>query len=142
MMSLAQIMTTRVVSVHMDDSLSTLQSLFNSTGFHHLLVVHKNELVGIISDRDLLKAVSPFIDTVGEREKDRATLARKAHQIMTRKVITAHPDDTIVKAIGIFNRNKISCLPVVDNFNRPVGVVSWRDILRYVEDTVNMKKQR
>ncbi|WP_414830354.1 CBS domain-containing protein [Alteromonas sp. H39] len=141
-MSLAQIMTTRVVSVHMDDKLSTLQSLFNATGFHHLLVVHNNELAGIISDRDMLKAISPFIDTISEREKDRATLDRKAHQIMTRDVITANPNDTIVKAVSIFNRHKISCLPVVDKFNRPVGVVSWRDILRYVEDMVNVKKQR
>ena len=141
-MSLAQIMTTRVVSVQMDDTLSTLQSLFNATGFHHLLVVHNHELMGIISDRDMLKAVSPFIDTISEREKDRATLDRKAHQIMTRDVITARPNDTIVKAVSIFNRHKISCLPVVDKFNRPVGVVSWRDILRYVEDMVNVKKQR
>ncbi|WP_218312715.1 CBS domain-containing protein [Alteromonas antoniana] len=141
-MSLAQIMTTRVVSVHMDDPLSTLQSLFNATGFHHLMVVHNDELMGIISDRDMLKAISPFIDTISEREKDRATLERKAHQIMTRDVITARPNDTIVKAVGIFNRHKISCLPVVDKFNRPVGVVSWRDILRYIEDMVNVKKQR
>ncbi|GGB70767.1 hypothetical protein GCM10011607_34090 [Shewanella inventionis] len=72
-MGIANIMSKRVVSVHMDDSLQSLRELFSATGFHHLLVVHDNVLTGIISDRDFLKAISPFIDTVGERVRDRAT---------------------------------------------------------------------
>ena len=38
-MSLSHIMSTRVVSVHMDDSLELIQTLFAETGFHHLVVV-------------------------------------------------------------------------------------------------------
>ena len=53
-MSLSHIMSTRVVSVHMDDSLELIQTLFAETGFHHLVVVHQNQLQGIISDRDVL----------------------------------------------------------------------------------------
>ncbi|MCU7555236.1 CBS domain-containing protein [Alteromonas sp. ASW11-19] len=141
-MSVAQIMTSRVVSVSMDDSLATLQELFHTTGFHHLIVVEQHEIRGIISDRDLLKAISPFIGTYNERDKDRATLSRKAHQIMTRKVLTVRPEDTIVSAIRAFNQHKISCLPVVDAHQRPVGIISWRDILRYAEDLVNLRKRQ
>ncbi len=50
-MGIANIMSKRVVSVHMDDSLQSLRELFSATGFHHLLVVHDNVLTGIISDR-------------------------------------------------------------------------------------------
>jgi FOG: CBS domain len=63
-MSIAKIMSTRVVSVHMDDSLQSLRELFAATGFHHLVVVHDNKLQGIISDRDLMKSISPFVDTL------------------------------------------------------------------------------
>ncbi|WDT87426.1 MULTISPECIES: CBS domain-containing protein [unclassified Alteromonas] len=139
-MGVANIMSKRVVSVHMDDSLQSLRELFAATGFHHLVVVHDNELKGIISDRDLMKAVSPFVDTISERMLDRATLDKKAHQIMTREVITLEPHDTIVTAIELFNSNKISCIPIVDDKNRPVGMVSWRDVMQFMQQRVQSKR--
>jgi acetoin utilization protein AcuB len=139
-MAITSIMSTRVVSVHMDDSLQSLRELFSATGFHHLVVVHDNKLQGIISDRDLLKASSPFLDTISERARDRALLERKAHQIMTRDVITLSPTDSIYRAIELFNDNKISCLPVVDAHQHPVGMVSWRDVMAYMKARVLSKK--
>lgn len=139
-MSVAKIMSKRVVSVHMDDSLQSLRELFSATGFHHLVVVHNNQLQGIISDRDLMKAISPFVDTVSERNLDRATLDKKAHQIMTRNVITLHPDASIYTAIELFNNNKISCIPVVDEKHHAVGMVSWRDIMCFMQARVESKR--
>jgi len=139
-MAITSIMSTRVVSVHMDDSLQSLRELFSATGFHHLVVVHDNTLQGIISDRDLLKASSPFIDTISERARDRALLERKAHQIMIRDVITLSPTDSIYRAIELFNDNKISCLPVVEANRHPVGMVSWRDVMAYMQSRVLSKK--
>jgi len=139
-MSLSHIMSTRVVSVHMDDSLELIQTLFAETGFHHLVVVHQNQLQGIISDRDVLKATSPFANTVNERFRDRATLEKKAHQIMTRNVLTLSANDSIVSAISLFNDNKISCIPIIDEKRCPVGILSWRDVMRFMEARVNAKK--
>ncbi|HQW91146.1 MAG TPA: CBS domain-containing protein, partial [Nitrospira sp.] len=78
------IMSTRAVTVTMDDSLARARELFNEHHFHHLLVVQGPTLLGIISDRDLLKAVSPHIGTLSETDRDRATLNKRAHQIMSR----------------------------------------------------------
>ncbi|QJR82710.1 CBS domain-containing protein [Alteromonas pelagimontana] len=141
-MSLADIMTTRVVTVHLDDNLATVREIFQSTGFHHLLVVENKKLLGIISDRDLLKALSPFLDEVTERSRDRATLERKAHQIMSRELITLTASSSIVSAIALFNRHAISCIPIIDDKHNPVGIVSWRDIMRYVEQMVKAKRSR
>ncbi|WP_334028193.1 CBS domain-containing protein [Alteromonas sp. P256] len=139
-MSVANIMSKRVVSVYMDDSLQSLRELFTATGFHHLVVVHDNKLQGIISDRDLLKAVSPFVDTISERMADRATLDKRAHQIMTREVITLSPESSIFTAIELFNNNKISCIPIVDEKSHPVGMVSWRDVMRFMQQRVESKR--
>jgi acetoin utilization protein AcuB len=133
-------MSKRVVSVYMDDSLQSLRELFTATGFHHLVVVHDNKLRGIISDRDLLKAVSPFVDTISERMADRATLDKRAHQIMTREVITLSPESSIFTAIELFNSNKISCIPIVDEKSQPVGMVSWRDVMRFMQQRVESKR--
>lgn len=139
-MSIAKIMSTRVVSVHMDDSLQSLRELFSATGFHHLVVVHDNKLQGIISDRDLMKSISPFVDTVSERTLDRATLDKKAHQIMTREVISLNPTDSVFSAIELFNSHKISCIPIIDENRHPKGMLSWRDVMKFMQSRVEAKR--
>ena len=125
-----EIMSKTVVTVEMDDSLAVIKEIFDNTGFHHLLVVESDKLLGVISDRDLLKALSPNIGTLSETVRDLASLNKRAHQIMTRKAVTLGPDAAIFDAIKIFNTHNISCIPVVDEQNKPVGIISWRDILK------------
>lgn len=139
-MSIPSVMTHRIVTVQMDDSLAVVKEIFEASGFHHLLVVENEKLVGVLSDRDYLKAISPFLNSISERIRDRATLERKVHQIMTREVITLEVTDTMVSAIGLFNRHKISCLPVIDETGKPVGIVSWRDIFRYFGASVEKRR--
>ena len=139
-MAISKVMSTNVVTIEMDDSLKEVRNIFEHTSFHHLLVVNSGKLVGVISDRDLLKSLSPHLETLAETTKDLATLNKKAHQIMSRELVILPPDASLYDAIDIFNNNKISCIPVVDETNIPVGIVSWRDILRLIKkDTENKK---
>ncbi len=131
-MLIKDMMTTRPVSVQMDDPIENVKKIFESTGFHHLLVLEKRTLVGIISDRDLLKTLSPYLGTDAEMVRDTATLEKRAHQIMTRTPITVKPEQGIYDALELFLRYKLSCLPVVNDERRPVGILSWRDIFRTV----------
>jgi acetoin utilization protein AcuB len=130
-MEVRTIMTTRVVSVEMDDRLDVVKQIFDSLKFHHLLVVDdRKQLSGVVSDRDLLKALSPYIGSAAETARDAATLSKRVHQIMSRKLITLHPLDSIADAVRLFLENPISCIPIVDDGFKPVGIVSWRDVLR------------
>jgi acetoin utilization protein AcuB len=129
-MSVEKLMTRKLVTVELDDTLSTVREIFSRAKFHHLLVVEEGRLYGVLSDRDLLKAISPRIATAAETDKDRATLNKKVHQIMTRKPVVVKPQDSVYDAIDLINKYGVSCLPVVDDDNRPVGVLTWRDIFR------------
>ena len=129
-MKIASIMTKGFVSVSLDDNLLTIKNIFEYANFHHLLVVDNNQLSGVISDRDLLKALSPNIGTAAELARDLATLNKKAHQIVNRKLATLTAGASIFDAIDIFNQTKMSCIPIVDEKNHPVGIVTWRDIMR------------
>ncbi|QGZ64998.1 CBS domain-containing protein [Paraburkholderia acidisoli] len=131
-MQVEKFMTRRVVTVGFDDTLETVREIFAKASFHHLLVVEDGKLQGVVSDRDLLRAISPFIDSVVEQARDLGTLNKRVHQIMSRKPITLRPDSTLPEAVALFLDNKISCLPIVDTEFRPVGIVSWRDVLRYL----------
>ncbi|MBT1451844.1 CBS domain-containing protein [Glaciecola sp. XM2] len=131
-MLIKKLMTQPIVTVEFDDTLKVLKEIFENVKFHHLLVVEDKKLYGVISDRDLLKATSPFVGTANEKVRDKLTLNRKAHQIMTRKPITLTADANVYDAIAIFNEHSISCIPIVNEHFEPVGIVSWRDILRVI----------
>lgn len=129
-MKIESLMTKRVVTIKMDDSLRVARDIFDRTKFHHLLVVESDVLYGVLSDRDLLKAVSPNVGTVSETVKDAATLNKKAHQVMTRKPITLTIDNDFVDVIEVFKNHSVSCVPIVDEEHHPVGIISWRDVLK------------
>ncbi len=136
-MSVAKIMTRKVLRIGMDDTLETMHEIFQKHKFHHLLVVEEDKLVGVISDRDLLKEVSPFLNTLSEDYRDKQTLRKKAHQIMTRKAISVDGSTTIEDAAKILLRKNISCLPVLTPEGKIEGILSWKDLLRFnVERTI------
>ncbi|PXW28379.1 CBS domain-containing protein [Paraburkholderia caballeronis] len=129
-MKVEDVMTKRLVTVGFDDSLTTVKEIFEEAGFHHLLVVDEGELQGVVSDRDMLRALSPFIGSNVETARDAGTLNRRVHQVMSRRPWTLRPDADLADAIRLFLDHPISCIPVVNDENRPVGIVSWRDILK------------
>jgi acetoin utilization protein AcuB len=130
-MDVGSIMTTRVVTVEMDDRLDVVKKIFDNLKFHHLLVVgDAGKLKGVVSDRDLLKALSPYVGTATENARDLATLEKRVHQIMSRNLLTLHPRAPVAEAVKLFLEQRISCIPVIDAAAKPVGILSWRDVLR------------
>jgi len=129
-MKISEIMTTRVVTVEMDDSLHLINGLMTSAKFHHLLVTDHGKLCGIISDRDVLKATSPFLDTAAETLRDLDSLNRKAHQIMSRDPITVNVDTDIQLAVQILLEAGVSCLPILSTEGRLEGIVTWKDLIK------------
>ena len=132
-MKITNIMTSELVTVELDDDLATVKHIFEHTRFHHLLVVAEGKLMGVVSDRDLLKAISPNVGTYAETQRDAATLNKRVHQIMTRKPVTLSTHALVFDAVHLFNRHRVSCIPIVDSHGRPEGIISWRDILKAIE---------
>ncbi|MBT3878135.1 MAG: CBS domain-containing protein [Candidatus Scalindua sp.] len=132
-MNIEEIMSKDLVTIGMDDSLKTVKAIFDNASIHHLLVVESDKLFGVISDRDLLKALSPNIGTLAETNRDTITLNKRVHQLMTSKLVTLTPDAEISDVIEIFNNHDVSCIPVVDDKDKPVGIISWRDILKAIK---------
>lgn len=129
-MNIKEIMNKDVVSIDMDETLRSIQELFENVSFHHLLVVSQNKLYGVISDRDLLKSISPYVGTVSELPRDTATMNKRAHQIMSRKPVTISKNDSVERAIDLLLEHDIACLPVVDKDNKIEGIVTWKDLIK------------
>jgi acetoin utilization protein AcuB len=137
-MVMRDVMTTRIVTVAMDDRLEVVKEIFDTMHFHHLLVTDEHgKLSGIVSDRDLLRALSPYVGSAAETARDLATLNKRVHQIMSRHPITLQPQSTAAEAVSLLLAHRISCVPIVDDDFKPVGIVSWRDLLKSLSATAS-----
>ncbi len=129
-MEIAALMRRRVIAVEMDDDLSLARTLLEQANIHHLPVVDEaHRVVGILSDRDVLRWLSPFLGTPSETRRDQALLRKPVHQIMTRHPITVGPDESADIAARYMLFNQISSLPVVDGDDTLLGILTWKDLL-------------
>ena len=142
-MKLKDLMSTNVITVHIDDRLIVVKKLFEQNSFHHLMVINdKKELAAVISDRDYTKAIHPNVDMPSATSKDLASLNKRVHQIVKRPAICINEDASLGKAIEVFHENNITCLPIVDSNKHVIGVVSWRDLLKWLYEKVNKLQAR
>ena len=138
-MKVRDIMSAQPVCVSPEETMWAVKRIFDKNNFHHVLVLENAILSGIISDRDYLKTVSPHVKSGAITSRDLETMNKKVHQIMTRQVITIGSNEPVMRAVMLFNQNKISCLPVLDD-DRVVGILSWRDVMRFLEERVLSKQ--
>jgi len=129
-MTIADIMSRDPECVAPGTSLMEIRQLLHQRGFHHLLVLDEGSLVGVISDRDVLRTVSPFLNTRSETPRDVRTLAKQASDLMRADPITIAPEATVCDATNLLLDNSISSLPVVDN-GQLVGIITTKDLLSY-----------
>ncbi len=87
-----------------------------------LLVMENDKMVGILSERDYARKVIL---------QGRASKSTKVSEIMTRDVLTIHPDQTVEEAMEIMSRKHIRHLPVVEE-KRVIGVISIMDTNRNI----------
>jgi CBS domain-containing protein len=96
------------------------------------------QLVGLISERDILEAMYPNQPELRQRRR-RVVLGEgvrevgsiKAQAIMVREVVTATPDTDVLRLASMMAARKIRRIPIVDG-KRLVGIVSQGDVYRAI----------
>lgn len=130
-MTVGSLMTRDVVTVREDASIFEIRRRFQEGKFHHLLIVDDEDaLAGVISDRDVLQAVSPFLDTRTEQPRDVKTLEQEARDLIKRDPVTIQSSLGVEKAAQRLLEHGVSCLPVVRDDGSVEGIVTSRDLLR------------
>jgi acetoin utilization protein AcuB len=124
------IMSKDLITIHVDDTLKTVEDLFLKHKIHHLPVVEANHLIGIVSKSDYLFFKRGFND---RKEDNRVDLLRlkthKVSEIMTRGVATLEPDQKINVALEIFKENIFHAIPIIED-DRLVGMLTTYDIIK------------
>jgi len=129
-MSVADLMTTDVVTLTEDETLALAQRCMARGRIRHLPVVRDGQLVGLITHRDLLAASFSIFAEVEASEQRRVFDTVRVVEAMHRDVVTVSPDLTVAKAARILLENKYGCLPVVDDEQQLQGIVTEADFLR------------
>jgi len=117
------VMTPQPSCVRLETTVLELVKLFYAKQFRHLLVTDQaNGLLGVISDRDVLRCLGP-----GERPEPAALARISAGQIMSTDVVTIGPETPLSRAVVLMIDHGISCLPVLANGSL-VGILTNSDL--------------
>ncbi|AZQ39502.1 CBS domain-containing protein [Streptomyces cyaneochromogenes] len=138
------VMTTEVVRAEYGTPFKEVARMLGDHRISGLPVVDDDEkVIGVISETDLMirqaEVPDPFepkkrfrLDRLTRARRERAVKARArtAGQLMTEPPVTVHADDTIVEAARTMAQHHIERLPVLDEEQRLVGIVTRRDLLQ------------
>jgi acetoin utilization protein AcuB len=119
-MKIKDVMRTRnVLSVRADDDIALAAQLMRWGNVRHLPVLEHGKVVGVFSERDLLRYRA---DTGGQGGLD------PVRRFMSAPAEVVSPDDEAAKAMGLMLAAELGCLPVVEE-QRLVGVLTLTDLV-------------
>jgi len=129
-------MTYDVKTLTLDDTIETCLKIMKANKIRHIPVVDiateekgKQYFVGIVSQRDVFRQISPYLGKVGEEDSDLKALKQPLAQIVTRKPKSVSPETKIQDMITIMVDNHVDSVPVLIDGNL-VGIATAADTLK------------
>lgn len=118
-----EIMTKGVITLAPNPPISEVTRLFSDRRYRHVPIISsEGKIVGLISDRDVLK----YHATASRRDPDKEPVS----SIMVSEVLVATPDTRIRDTARTMFDERIGSLPIIDERNSIVGIVTRSDIIR------------
>jgi acetoin utilization protein AcuB len=117
-------------SVRPDTFVDEAFAILKRERIRHLLVMNEqDELVGVVTDRDLRRPDWTGGDVLSVREMYLLGDELRVHDVMTDDVVTVTPDTLTAEAAALMAERKIDCLPVLDDEGEVVGILTSSDLL-------------
>ena len=123
------IMPDHMVTISESDTLSTVEDIMTLGRVRHMPVVHGGKLVGVVSERDLLRASLSNLSGVDAGQRRAFLHGVEIARVMSTPPIVVGPDASVAEAARVMAENKIGCLPVVEK-EELLGIITETDVLR------------
>jgi CBS domain-containing protein len=120
-MHVGALMSVRLVTVTPEDSVSDAITRMNDSGVGSVVVCDGPRLVGIFTERDVLRLAATGDGFAGRQMRD----------VMTSRVLTIAADDDVLAAARLMSERRIRHLPVVEGEN-VIGMLGIRDAMRLI----------
>jgi len=127
----AQIMK-EPITVSPGDRVSHGRRIMLDNDIGRLPIVENGDIVGIITERDIAKAMMNFRDLVPDNQQDERIRNLIVGDIMTRNVISVRTNTPITEVISTLLDKNIGGVPVLNLKDEMVGVIGRREIIRYL----------
>ncbi len=124
------IMPRKMVTISESDRLSTVEDIMTLGHVRHMPVVRAGKLVGVVSERDLLRASLSNLNEFGNEERRAFLQVVEIGRVMSTPPVVTALDTSVEEAARVMAERKIGCLPVVDG-DRLLGLITETDVLRY-----------
>jgi len=139
-MKVKDIMRSQVVSLHVGDTLDVVEDIMGMGHIRHLPVVDTdNRVVGILSQRDLLRATASSVLSLPQDKEQEWMHAIKVRDVMTPEVTTISGEAGMAEAVDKLVTQKFGCLPVVDEQGKLAGLLTETDCLRCFHNLLKMR---
>lgn len=129
------IMSKDVLSVNSTHKVSDVKNLMEQHNIHHVPVVSGNKIVGLISAIDILKISFSQLYTQSDRDNE-AQLDSTVDitNIMTEDLKLIDENQPIREAASILEKAHFNSLPVINEQEELVGILTSKDLIRYLND--------
>ncbi len=125
------VMQTKIVTIGVTERLSTVEDIMTLGRVRHMPVVHGGQLVGVLSQRDLLRASLSELGSYASEARRAFLHAIEIERVMSAPPIVIDPDASVQLAARLMADHKIGCLPVVDG-DALAGMITETDVLCWV----------
>ena len=133
-MRVRDLMTQDVIAARPDDSLARLRDMMVDRDVRHMPVIEsEKDLVGLVSQRDLLRNHLIEQADVPDFIEDALLERLRVRELMTTGVVSIDPESDIRIAAQSMYENKYGCLPVVEG-TRLVGILTEADFVRLMAE--------
>lgn len=134
-------MSSPALTITPDTPFQDALKLMHERKIRRLPVVDRNgKLVGIVSERDLLHAAPSPATSLSVWELNYLLWKLTVKDLMATKVLTVTPDALLQEAATIMLEKKIGGLPVVDQDQKVVGVITETDIFKALVDMLETEQ--
>ncbi|MGH7769694.1 MAG: CBS domain-containing protein [Candidatus Binatia bacterium] len=127
-LTVEDVMTPNPVTLGPGDTIGEAEEVMNEEGFRQIPIVNQKELVGIITDRDIRSFLSGRL--FGVPEDREVAMNTKIAAVMTTKPVAVAPEDELSETVELLIESKIGGIPVVDEDEGLVGIVTYVDVLK------------
>jgi CBS domain-containing protein len=121
-------MMSALTTISKDSSLLDAAMTMRRSSIRHLPIVDGDRLVGIITERDVLRCSPSLLSEITQDEYNAIFENTPIARVMTRDPTSVQPDAPIRDAVALMMDRKMGCLPVVEN-GRLVGILTRSDLL-------------
>lgn len=128
--TIADLMTRNVLSIDLDNSMLDLHQMMKDHNIRHIPVLENGCFYGMVTQKSVLAKTMYLLDKYGVNALQRREKQVPVSELVDKEVVFANQTMPLTDAARFFLNNRHGCLPIVDDENQLLGIVTSSDFVR------------